>query len=230
MEEGGLTLFDWIVISVVGLSALLALFRGFIREVLSLATWLIAAFVTINFYDSVREMLTPLIDSKMFVLGLSTVGLFVLVLVLLSILNALIMRFLQAGSDISILDSALGMCFGVVRGLFILSLAYIMFSVVMPKDDFPDMVANARTLPVIEYSANLLGTMVPRLKEMGAVAKEEGERMAREQAEEELERMKKDPSYNKDKRMDLERLLETLDGRVKNTPQQTDNTEKQESL
>lgn len=216
MEEGGLTLFDWIVITVVGLSGLLALFRGFIREVLSLMTWLIAAFVTINYYDNVRDALAPHISHKMALLGLSTVGLFVLLLVVLSIINSFIMRFLQAGGDISILDSALGMCFGVVRGLFIFALAYVMFSVVMPKDEFPDMVRNARTLPLVEYSAGILQAIAPdKMKELGEVteqAQEQGEEMAREKAEDEVRRLRQEngAEYDEEKRMELERLLESL--------------------
>lgn len=219
MEESGLTVFDWIVISIVGLSGILALFRGFIREVLSLMTWLIAAFVTVNYFDDVKVMLEPHIPQKMLLLGISTVGLFIVVLVIFSIINALIMRFLQTGGDISILDSALGMVFGVARGLFILSLAYVMFAVVMPRDQFPDMVKNARTLPVIEASAGFMQHIAPgytkRLEEVSQQAGEEGERIAREKAEQEIQKMKKDgvdpAKYNPDQRQDLERLLKSLE-------------------
>ncbi|MCH2547142.1 MAG: CvpA family protein [Alphaproteobacteria bacterium] len=218
MEDGGLTIFDWVVISVVGLSGLLALFRGFIREVLSLMTWLIAAFITINFYDDVKEFLAPHVSQKMLLLGFSTVGLFVVVLIILSIINTVVMKFLQSGSDISILDSALGMVFGVVRGLFILSLAYVMFAVVMPRDEFPDMVKNARTLPVVEASAGFLQQLAPgytkQLEEASEQAAKEGERMAREKAEEELKQMKEDggdpAKYDADQRQELERLLRSL--------------------
>lgn len=217
MEEGGLTLFDWIVITVVGLSGLLALFRGFIREVLSLMTWLIAAFVTIHYYDNVKAALSPFITHKLALTGLSTVGLFVLLLVVLSILNAFIMRFLQAGGDISILDSILGMCFGVVRGLFILSLAYVMFAVVMPKEDFPDMVKDARTLPLVEYSAGVLQSLAPGyMKELGRASEEarkEGERMAHEKAREELERSRQAPAgtgASEERSMQLQQLLDRL--------------------
>lgn len=211
--EGGLTIFDWVVITVVGLSGLLALFRGFIREVLSLMTWLIAAFVTINFFDDVKEMLAPHIPQKMLLLGLSTVGLFVLVLVACAILNSLLMRFLQAGSDISILDSAMGMLFGVARGLFILSLAYVMFAVVMPRDQFPDMVKHAKTLPVIEASAGFLQQMAPgyakRLEQASQEAAKEGERLAREKAAEEIRKKGMDPAaYSEQERKEFERLLE----------------------
>jgi membrane protein required for colicin V production len=219
MEDSGLTVFDWIVISVVGLSGILALFRGFIREVLSLMTWLIAAFVTVNYFGDVKTMLAPHIPQKMLLLGLSTVGLFVLVLVILSVINAFILRFLQTGSNISILDSVLGMVFGVARGLFILSLAYVMFAVVMPRDQFPDMVKNARTLPLIEASAGFMEQIAPgytkRLEEVSQQAGKEGERMAREKAAEEVQKMQKDgldpAKYDADQRQELERLLQSLE-------------------
>lgn len=222
-----MTLFDWVVITFVGLSALLALFRGFIREVLSLAAWLIAAFVTFNYYESVQAWLATHIPSKVLVLGASTAGLFMLVLLVVAIVNAMIMRFLQAGGDISILDSVLGMCFGVARGLFILSLAFIMFAVIVPRDDFPDMVKNARTLPVVEYSAGLLSRAVPQVKEFSEAAREKGEDALRQEAEEELRRMQDSPQYDREKRMDLEQLLDRLDNRRSTEPE--DKAENRES-
>lgn len=226
-----LTVFDWIVITIVGLSGVLALFRGFIREVLSLGAWLVAAFTTIHFYDDAKLALAKHIGHKLVVTGLATLGLFILVLIVCSIVNAFILRFLRAGGDISILDSALGMVFGVARGLFILALAYVMFAVIIPKDQFPDMVKNARTLPLIEASAGALEQIAPgyskRLEQATEQAAEEGERMAREKATEEAKKMHKDPAkYDADQRQDLERLLDTLQ-REQVKPQQpnTPNTQ-----
>jgi membrane protein required for colicin V production len=217
--QGGLTVVDWIVITVVGLSALLALFRGFIREVLSLMTWLVAAFVTINYFDDFKEWLAPHIPQKMLLLGISTVGLFIAVLVVLSIMSALILRFLQAGSNISILDSALGMVFGVARGLFILALAYVMFTVIVPRDDFPDDLKNARTLPVVEAAARMLEGIAPdyakQLEKVSKQAAMESEQMAREKAAEEIKKIQDkngmDPAdYNTREREELKKLLEQL--------------------
>lgn len=180
MEEAAansaLTIFDWVVIGVVGLSALLALFRGFVREILSLAAWLVAAFVTVNYYEPVGKLLEPHVSSSTARLGLSTLGLFLLVLVVAAIVNSIIMRFLRAGGDIGILDSLLGMLFGVLRGMFIVSLAYLMFAIVFDKE-FPDWLEKAKTRRVAEYGAQVLTKMAPKYtKNLGVMSKEAAEK------------------------------------------------------
>lgn len=179
--EKMLTIFDWAVIGVVGLSALLALFRGFVREVLSLIAWLVAAYVTITYYAPVAEMLKPHIASNSMRMGAATVGLFLLVLIVLAIINTVIMRFLNAGGNIGILDSVLGMLFGVARGMFVVAMAYLMLSVVFEKDNLPDWLKKSRTRPAVEYSANILAQLAPNkvkmLQKSATDAKEQGELM-----------------------------------------------------
>lgn len=218
--EAGLTVFDWVVISVIGLSALLALFRGFIREVLSLAAWLVAAAVTINYFDEVTELLKPHISSKVVASALATIGTFLGVLLLVAIVNSIIMRFLRSGGDISILDSALGMVFGILRGTFILSLAYLMFSVVLTEEEYPDWIKEARTRAYIEGSARILAGLAPNyvnnLSELSKQAKEKnGEMQKLQEQMKELDKMqkggKKPGDYGEDKRKELERLLDSLE-------------------
>lgn len=172
--QNGLTIFDWTVIGIVGLSGLLALFRGFVREVLSLGAWLAAAFITVHYYAPVSKWLAPHIASTAVRAGISTVGLFLTVLVLAAIVNSIIMRFLNAGGDIGILDSILGMLFGIMRGLFILALGYLMVSVVLKEEEnFPDWLKNAKTRPVVEYSAGMLESLAPNyVREAKKISKE----------------------------------------------------------
>lgn len=171
-----LTIFDWVVISVVGLSAVLALFRGFVREILSLTAWFIAAFVTVNYYEQVSKMLEAHVSSGTARLGLSTIGLFLAVLLVTAIVNSIIMRFLKAGGDLSILDSLMGMLFGVLRGVFIVSLAYLMFSVVFEKE-FPDWLEKAKTRPIASYGATVLAKLAPKYtKNLGVLSKEAAEK------------------------------------------------------
>ena len=221
-----MTMFDWVVIATVGTSALLALFRGFIREVLSLMAWLIAAFVTVNNFKPLMAKLTPHIHSKAVLMGVSSVGLFIAVLIVMSILNALILRFLKAGGDISILDSMLGMVFGVFRGLFILSLAFMMLKMVMTPEEYPDAIKEARTLSFVEFGARMLANVAPNyVKEVGELPKNAQamrEKMPKIQGDQ-LEMLQKQivpkvknapdkpPSYDAKNRVDLDRLLNALE-------------------
>lgn len=216
-----ITAFDWTVITVVGLSGLLALFRGFVREVLSLAAWIAAVLTTIHFMGPAAEMLKPHVPTKIIATGGAAFGIFFGVLILCAIINSMIIRFLNDGSDIGLMDSVLGMVFGIARGMFILAIAYLMITVVLPKGEFPDWMKNARTRPYVEASAQLLARMAPgyvnNLSELSKQAKDQGEQAAKEKLKKELdeELQKKnsttDTGYNEDKRKELERLLNNLE-------------------
>lgn len=176
-----ITAFDWVVMIVVGLSALLALFRGFVREVLSLSAWVGAAIATLYLHDEVAALLQGYLSNKLAILGASTVGTYFVFLIGFSILSIMIMRFLQAGSDISILDSILGMLFGMARGLFIISLCYLILTTVMTKDEYPEWIANARLLPQVENTARWMAKLAPGyvndISELSQNAKEKGEQV-----------------------------------------------------
>ena len=208
-----LTIFDWAVIGIIGLSALLALFRGFIREVLSLGTWIAAAIITTNFYDEVAVMLQPHFSSKTLAAGAATFGTFITVLIVLSIFSAIIIRFLQAGSDISILDSLLGMMFGVARGVFIISLAYLMITTILPADDLPDWLGKAKTRPIAEFGKSTLVSMAPdyvkKMEDVSKEAKKEGENRAKQEI---IDQLKKEQEAGnlKPGSLDQKRLQELL--------------------
>ena len=212
-----ITVLDWVVIAIVGLSALLALFRGFIREVLSLATWIISAIVTLNFYNDVTALLHPEhVASKVVATGLGTLGLFIGTLLLLSILSSVIMRFLKAGGDTGVLDSLLGMVFGVARGLFIVALSYLMLSVVVTEEDSPEWLTESKTLPIVQASANVLSQVAPGyvndLSELSKQAAEQGQQLNElNQTREQLEKEGVAPSYGGNEKLELERLIEMLE-------------------
>lgn len=213
----GLTVFDWAVISVVGLSGLLALFRGFVREVLSLAAWLIAAFVTVQCFAGASEMLKPHIASDTVRMLVAGGGLFFGTLIIAAIVNTIIIRFLNAGGDIGMLDSVLGMLFGVIRGLFVVALGFLMVTVVLTdEENYPDWLKHAKTRPVVEYSAGMLEKLAPKyVQEAKEITKESaknaGDVKEMQEKLKELEELKKkkDPTGIDDaKRKDLERLLQ----------------------
>ncbi len=212
--ETTITFFDWIVFGVVGVSALLALFRGFIREVLSLVGWIAAAWVTMKYYSSVADIFKQHIESNLVANGMAALALFFGVLILVSIVNAIVMRFLHAGGQTSFLDAALGAVFGFLRGAFILSLSFVMISVVLEKDDYPDWLAKSITLPYVEQGADILASIAPeKVKELRAMSKEAEEKgEALRKAQDQMDKLPRDadgnlPNYNE---KDLERLLNTL--------------------
>ena len=160
MSALGITYIDPIVVIVVVVSAIYATYRGFVSETLSIFAWAAAAFATLFFGPKLAPIARGLLASPVLGVMLGYAAIFLVVLIPLSFLS---FRFAQSvkNSAVGTLDRSLGAAFGVVRGLAIIGLAYIAFTTVIPVKSQPDMVANAKLLPVIQVSAQALLSLVP---------------------------------------------------------------------
>ncbi len=164
MLHAQMTYFDLIVIGVMALSCIFAFFRGFVKEVLSLGAWLAAGLVTVYYFQDVAKWMEPHFKGKQMVAGgIAALGLYITCLVAFSLLNSLIMRFLREGSDVGFLDNTLGLLFGAFRGAFIVSLGYLLMSMVVATegDAAPNWLTSSYTKPYAEHGAKLLAHAAP---------------------------------------------------------------------
>jgi membrane protein required for colicin V production len=171
MSALGLTIVDPIVVAVVILSATYATYRGFVSESLSIFAWAAAAFATLFFGPKSAPYTRELVSSP--VLGV-LIGYAVIFLVVLIPLSFVSYRFAESvkNSPVSTLDRALGFAFGAVRGLAIVGLAYIAFSYMISVRSQPEWMANARLLPLIQGSSEVLLSLVPDQHNRTAQAEE----------------------------------------------------------
>jgi len=157
---------DIAVIVVVLVSAFLAYARGFVHEVLSVAGWIGAAFITIYAFPFVQPYARDLIPIDLAADLAAGVVVFIVSLAILSILTRAISKRVQ-DSTLNALDRSLGFLFGVARGAVLVCLVYIAIEKLMPVPDQPDWLRGARTMPLIETGADWLRTLIP--VEAGAV-------------------------------------------------------------
>lgn len=119
-----LNAFDWILLTIVGISTLYGLFRGFIKEALTVTAWAFAAWLSYFYADSLAVYLEPHIETVSMRVALMVLALFVLVLSISSSIrvgmNYLIHRVGLLG-----LDFLLGALFGVLRGVLLSMLLII---------------------------------------------------------------------------------------------------------
>lgn len=161
MVEAQFNMFDAAVLIVMLLSTMLAFFRGFVREFLSLGAWVGAGLITIYWFDDVAEWLKPHVTQDMIAYLLGGVGTYIVVLLGFSIFNATIIRYVKNAEEIGMFDNFLGMLFGVLRGGFIISLAYLVLSLVIDNENPPDWVKNAITQPYAQEGAVILAKVAP---------------------------------------------------------------------
>ena len=137
-----MTVLDLIVIVVVLISAILAMVRGFVREVLSIASWVAAAGAAYFLYKSVVPLVTPYIDSHTVQRIVAAAAIFFIALIIATYITIKISDFV-IDSRVGAVDRALGFLFGAARGILLVVIALLFFNwLVQPS---PAWVANARS-------------------------------------------------------------------------------------
>ena len=177
-----LTVGDVAIIGVLLVSALWAFLRGFVREVLGVAAWVGAAFVTLYGFGYVRPYARQLISIDFVADAVAGVVLFVISLILFSVISHAISSQVR-GSALSAIDRSLGFAFGLFRGAVIVCIGYMLLTWAVPAQDRPTWITSARSLPAIEQGVALLERLVPRsARDRGATeadrVRQEAERAA----------------------------------------------------
>lgn len=160
-----MNLVDYGVLGVLAISGLLALLRGFVREVLGIAAWVGAAVIGVWALPLVRpyakqylgQWLTdPVLQDYAGFAGAFLVAVIVL-LMISHWVGALVRQSVLGG-----VDRSLGLVFGLLRGAALVVVAYFAASWLVPIDRWPDVVLQARTLPLAYQGAAWLSEQVPQ--------------------------------------------------------------------
>jgi membrane protein required for colicin V production len=132
--------FNWVdavILAILGLSALISLFRGFVRETLSLISWVLAFWVALTFGHTLGELfLQKYINSPTVRLGVAFGGLFLVTLIACAIFNYFISQLVDK-TGLSGTDRMLGLVFGIARGVVLVAaLLLVAHLTPMPEESF----------------------------------------------------------------------------------------------
>jgi membrane protein required for colicin V production len=155
-----ITLLDIFLLVVMLISGLLAMIRGFMREILSIGAWGIAALATLYSYSRVLPMAKQYFNSDMVATGVSVGGIFLLTLLIVSIITVRISDMIL-DSRVGALDRTLGFLFGLGRGLIIVVVAFLFFSWLVPERSQPEWVRSAKSKVVLQSTGQWLMSMLP---------------------------------------------------------------------
>lgn len=222
MDSLPINLADLIVIIVLVVSGIFAFVRGFVHEVLAVASWIGAAFVTLYAYPLVQPWVLGVITVEFIASLLTGVGVFLVTLVLFSVLTRILSNRIQH-SSLGALDRSLGLLFGFARGAVIVVLAWLALDYMVFEDERPGWIQEAKSRDLIEVGAEMLLTLVPaELLERGDETAEDAKRRAEEmrRAERTYQQLvsplrKADapeapPAYNEGMRDEIEKAIEGL--------------------
>jgi len=180
MENLPVGIVDLIVIGVIAISGLLAYFRGFMRELLSILAWVGAAFATRYGYIYALPYAAELGLEEPFSTVAATVGIFVVSLIGLSVVASMASGMVQESGAGSV-DKALGFAFGLARGALIVALVYLGSTWIWEEEDLPVQVTESRSFPAVKLVAGKILSWLPDDIRAKAHA---SEREAKETAEE----------------------------------------------
>jgi membrane protein required for colicin V production len=156
-----ITWLDFLLLGVMLISGLLAMIRGFMREVLSIAAWATAAIATVLLYNRLLPIAKANIPNDFVAAALVIGGVFLLTLLLVSIITVRVSDMIL-DSRIGALDRTLGFLFGLARGLIIVVVAFLFFSWLVPSNKQPDGVRNAKSRVVLENTGEWLQGLLPQ--------------------------------------------------------------------
>jgi membrane protein required for colicin V production len=147
-----MTWVDLAVLGVVFLSALVALMRGFTREVLGIGAWVGAGVVAAWAFPFARPHVLAWLGQPDLVDPVTFGGVFVAALVVLLLISHWAAGVIRA-SALGGLDRTFGLLFGLARGAALIVFVYIAAGLVAPIDHWPPPVLEARTLPLVYQGA-----------------------------------------------------------------------------
>jgi len=111
---------DAVVLAAIVLSLGLGIFRGLVREILSLSSWIISIWLAYVYGDDLAIVVVPWVESERLSGLIGYVVVFVTVLVLLSLVGALLLKLFRI-AGLSGTSRLLGGLFGFLRGLVIVT-------------------------------------------------------------------------------------------------------------
>jgi len=155
-----LPILDLLLLAVMLISGLLAMVRGFMREVLSITAWIAAALVTVYSYSKLLPIAKSHLDSDLLANGAVIGGVFILTLIIVSIITIRISDMVQ-DSKVGALDRTLGFLFGLGRGLLIVAVIFMMFTWLVSESQRPTWVTQAKSRLVLQKTGDWLRSIIP---------------------------------------------------------------------
>ena len=149
---------DIVVLAIIGISVLIGLFRGLVKESISLATWLLALWAGLTYGPKLAGLLPFSVGSQTVQSLIGIAILFVVVVIVGGIVNYLVGQLVDR-TGLSGTDRMLGLIFGVLRGGLIVAVLVLLAMLTnLPNEPWWK---DSMTLPFFQEIAVWIRDMLP---------------------------------------------------------------------
>jgi membrane protein required for colicin V production len=155
-----ITWLDGLLIAVMLISGLLAMIRGFMREILSITAWVAAAVMTLYLYAKLLPTAKGYFNNDIVANVVVVAGVFLATLLLVSAVTIKISDMVL-DSRIGALDRTLGFLFGLGRGLLIVVVAFLFVEWLVPAKAQPGGIRDAKSRVVLIGTGDWLRSLLP---------------------------------------------------------------------
>lgn len=199
---------DVVILIIVGISALIALSRGLVKEVLSIVGWVLSAAAVIYLLPILNPITLKYVESG-WMAGVATSIFILIVFMIVWILTTGNIVNKIRTSKLSSVDRLLGLFFGIVRAFLLVVLMYILVSWMIPEKARPDLLKNSKYFNIAGEFAAPIENLIPKatLDAIREKSSEVGLSLDDDEKDSDLEDKKE--SKNKDK-SDIDALFEKL--------------------
>ncbi len=125
---------DYAILAVIGVSVVIGLVRGFVREVMALAVWVVAFWVAFTFADDGAALLSDRVTLPSARMAIAFGALLLATALAGAVVNFVITKMVKA-TGLSGSDRFLGMFFGAARALVVITAAVLVAGLTpLPRD------------------------------------------------------------------------------------------------
>ena len=154
--------FDYIVLGLLLVSAIIGFGRGAAREVAALVALVGAAAAAILGLRYLAPFASRIVHPHWLAQPAALVLIFGVVYIVLRLTGAALASHVRGAHVLGALDRSVGLAIGLGRGLVVLGALYLMFNAATPSDLRPKWITGARTWPLASDMGRFLETLAPQ--------------------------------------------------------------------
>ncbi|EKF42918.1 CvpA family protein [Nitratireductor indicus] len=154
-----ITLLDGVLVGFTLVSAMLAMVRGFSREVLSIASWVAAAAAAYFFHPLVLPYVKPYISNDMLAVAAAAAAVFFVALIVVTVITMKVADFI-IDSRVGALDRTLGFLYGAARGVVVVAVALLFLNWLLGSQP-PSWITEAKSRPLLDGVGQWIQSLLP---------------------------------------------------------------------